>query len=87
MAFSMSDSKEAPDEVWREIWRVAYDEANRLANEHPQGRGRPKRGDRDAAEIAAAKENAEQIKNSACALGKASEHLTERQQIKFEMIA
>ncbi len=78
---------EALDEVRREIWRETYDEAKRLANEHPRGRGRPKRSDRESAEIAAAKKNAEQIKNSAYALGKAPEHLTENQQIKLEMIA
>ena len=78
---------EALDEVRREIWREVHDKANRLVKEHPRGPGRPKKDDKEAAEIAAVKDKAEQIKNSAYALGKAPEHLTERQQIKIEMNA
>ena len=78
---------ETLDDVRRGIWREAYNEANRLAKEHPKGRGGPKSGDKDTAGIAAARDKAEQIKNTAYALRKAPEHLTERQQIKIEMIA
>ncbi len=78
---------DALDEVRREAWRKAYEEAERLAKEHPQGRGRPKAGNKDAAAISAARSKAEAIKNSAYALGKAPEHLTENQQIRIEMIA
>ncbi len=78
---------EALDEVRREIWREAYSEAQKLAKEHPQKPGRPKDNDKDAAIAAAAKAKADEIKNSAYALGKAPEHLTENQQLRIEMIA
>jgi len=60
---------EALDEVRREIWREAYNEAVQLAREHPQKKGRPKAGDAKSAMIKAAK--AEKIKSSAYAHGKA----------------
>ena len=78
---------EAPDEVRREAWREAYGEAVQLAGKHPRGKGRPKADDAEAAIVKAAKEKAEDIKNSAYALGKAPEHLTENQQAKVAMIA
>lgn len=52
-----------------------------------QREGRPKADDRDAKIVAAAKAKAEAIKNSAFALGKAPEHLTENQQTRIAMIA
>lgn len=78
---------EALDEVRREVWREAYSEAVQLAKEHPKGKGRPKADDAEAAIVKAAKAKAEEIKNSAYALGKAPEHLTENQQAKVAMIA
>ena len=78
---------DALDEVRREVWREAHDKAVSLANEHPRGRGRPKADDDDAKMIAAAKAKAEEIKNSAYALGKAPENLSEKQQIRIAMIA
>lgn len=78
---------EALDEVRREVWREAYSEAVQLAKEHPRGKGRPKADDAEAAIVKAAKAKAEEIKNSAYALGKAPEHLTENQQAKVAMIA
>ena len=78
---------EALDEVRREVWREAYSEAVQLAKEHPRGKGRPKTDDAEAAKVKAAKAKAEEIKNSAYALGKAPEHLTENQQAKVAMIA
>ncbi len=78
---------EALDEVRREVWREAYSEAVQLAKRHPGKKGRPKAEDTEAAIIKAAKEKAEGIKNSAYALGKAPEHLTENQQAKVAMIA
>lgn len=78
---------EALDEVRREVWREAYSEAVQLVKTHPRGKGRPKADDAEAAIIKAAKEKAEEIKNSAYALGKAPEHLTENQQAKVAMIA
>ena len=78
---------EALDEVRREVWREAYSEAVQLAKEHPRKKGRPKADDEEAAIVKAAKAKAEEIKNSAYALGKAPEHLTENQQAKVAMIA
>ena len=78
---------EALDEVRREAWREAYDEALQLAKEHHGKKGRPSADDVEAAMVKAAKAKANEIKNSAYALGKAPEHLTENQQAKVEMIA
>ena len=78
---------EALDEVRREAWRGAYNEAAQMAKGHPRGKGRPKADDKDAAAAAAAKARADEIKNSAYTLGKAPEHLTEKQQIRLAMIA
>lgn len=78
---------DALDEVRREAWREAHSEAQKLAKGHPQKPGRPKAGDEDAAAVSAAKAKADEIKNSAHALGKAPEHLTEKQQLRLEMTA
>lgn len=78
---------EALDEVRREAWRNAYNEAQQLAKENPRKTGRPKENDADATKIKAARAKANEIKNSAYALGKAPENLTENQQLRVEMIA
>jgi transposase len=78
---------EALDEVRREVWREAYTEARQTAKEHPRGKGRPRADDANAAAVAAAKAKAEDIKNSAYALGKAPENLTEKQRLRVDMIA
>lgn len=78
---------EALDEVRREVWREAYREAVQLAKAHPGKKGRPREDDTEAAIVKAARAKAEEIKNSAYALGKAPEHLTEKQQAKVAMIA
>lgn len=78
---------DALDEVRREIWNEAHAEVKRLKEENPRKPGRPKKDDPIAAEINAAKETANAIKHSAYALGKAPEHLTEKQQLRVEMIA
>ena len=78
---------EAPDEVRRGVWREAYSEAVQLAGKHPGGKGRPRADDAEAAIVKAAKEKAEGIRNSVCALGKTPEHLTENRQAKVAMIA
>ncbi len=78
---------EAPDEVRREVWREAYSEAVQLAKEHPRRKGRPRADDAESAMVKAARAKAEEIKNSAYALGKLPEHLTENQQAKVAMIA
>ena len=78
---------EALDEVRREAWRKAYTQAKSAAGEHPQGKGRPKKGDPEAAVVKAARKKAEDIKGSAYTLGKAAENLTDNQRIRLEMIA
>lgn len=78
---------EALDEVRREVWREAYDEALQLATEHHGKKGRPSADDVEASMVKDARAKANEIKNSAYALGKAPEHLTENQQAKVEMIA
>ena len=78
---------EALDEVRREVWREAHNEAVEIAKAHPRKKGRPKAGDAENAIINAAKAKADQIKSSAYALGKAPEHLTANQQAKVAMIA
>ena len=78
---------EALDEVRREVWRDAYNEYKQLCKEHPGKKGRPKADDPQAAILKAAKARAEEIKNSAYALGKAPENLTEKQQTRVTMIA
>lgn len=78
---------EALDEVRREVWREAHAHAVQLVREHPRGKGRPNANDKDAQLVAAAKSKAEEIKNSAFALGKAPENLTEKQKFRIEMIA
>ncbi len=78
---------DALDEVRREVWREAYAEFTRLSKEHPRKKGRPKDCDPNAAILNAAKAKAEEIKNSAYALGKAPENLTENQQNRIAMIA
>ena len=78
---------EALDEVRREVWREAHNEAVEIAKAHPRKKGRPKADDTENTIINAAKAKADQIKSSAYALGKAPEHLTENQQAKVAMIA
>ena len=78
---------EALDEVRREAWKEARDEVKRLAKENPVKRGRPSNGDLAAAALREAKGKAEEIKGAAYTLGKAPEHLTEKQVVRLEMIA
>lgn len=77
---------EALDEVRREAWREAYAQAKTIEKEHPQGKGRPKKDDPEAAKVKAARNKADEIKGSAYALGKAPENLTDNQRIRLEMI-
>lgn len=78
---------DALDEVRREVWREAHNEATELEKRHPGGKGRPRADDAGAAMVKAARAKAEEIKNSAYALGKAPEHLTEKQMLRVQMIA
>ena len=78
---------DALDEVRREVWNDAHAEVKRLKKEHPRKPGRPKEDDPATAKIRMAAVKAAELKNSAYALGKAPEHLTEKQQLRVEMIA
>ena len=78
---------DALDEVRRDVWREAYNEVQQLKKEHPPKAGHPKEDDAEASILRAARRKAEEIKNSAYALGKAPENLTEKQQLRIEMIA
>lgn len=78
---------EALDEVKRDIWHEAYNEYKRLKKENPRKVGRPKEDDPTNSIIKAAKVKADEIKGSTYALGKAPEHLTEKQQYRVDLIA
>jgi len=78
---------DALDEVRKDIWHDAYNEYKELKNENPRSKGRPKKNDQESAIINAAKVKADEIKGSAYALGKAPENLTEKQQLRVELIA
>ena len=77
---------EALDEVRIDRWHAAADKARDLVQKHPQKRGRPAADNKEAAEIKAAREEAREIKDSGFTLGKAPEHLTQKQQLRLEMI-
>ena len=62
---------EALDEVRREIWNEVYAEVKRLKKEHPRKPGRPKEDDPATIKIRKATTKADEIKNSAYALGNA----------------
>ena len=76
-------SMDALDKVRREAWRTAQARVRELGK---NSKGRPKKGDAHAAELAAARKEAKEIKGSAFVLGKAPKNLTESQQRKLEMI-
>ena len=78
---------EALDEVRREAWRDAHEEAKSLSKANPRGKGRPRKDDQVSQAISEAKSKAYDIKGSAYALGKAPENLTDKQRLKVEMIA
>ena len=73
------------DEVRRESWRDAYAQVKKLKKANPRNPGRPKEDDPATQEIREAAERADKIKNASYALGKAPEHLTEKQKIRVEM--
>ena len=58
-----------------------------MKKEHLRKSGRPQEGDPVAEEIREAAVKAEHIKNPAYALGKAPEHLTEKQELRVQMFA
>ena len=77
----------ALDEVRKDIWHDACSEYKQVKKDNPCGKGRPKKDDPELAIVKAAKAKADEIKGSAYALGKAPEHLTEKQQLRVSLIA
>ncbi len=77
----------ALDEVRKDIWHDAYSEYKQVKKDNPRGKGHPKKDDPELAIVKAAKAKADEIKGSAYALGKAPEHLTEKQQLRVSLIA
>ena len=77
----------ALDEIRKDIWHDAYSEYKQVKKENPRSKGRPKKDDPELAIVKAAKAKADEIKGSAYALGKAPEHLTEKQQLRVNLIA
>ena len=75
----------ALDEVRTDIWHDACSEYKQVKKDNPCGKGRPKKDDPELAIVKAAK--ADEIKGSAYALGKAPEHLSEKQQLRVNLIA
>ena len=79
---------EALDEVRREAWRTAYEDAKRLLNEAKADSKKKGLKDTQGMAIArAAQKKADEIKGSAYALGKNPENLTEKQKLRLELIA
>lgn len=64
-----------------------YSEYKQVKKDNPRSKGRPKKDDPELAIVKAAKVKADEIKGSAYALGKAPEHLTEKQQLRVSLIA
>lgn len=77
----------ALDEVRKDIWHDAYSEYKQVKKDNPCSKGRPKKDDPELAIVKAAKAKADEIKSSAYALGKAPEHLTEKQQLRVSLIS
>lgn len=78
---------DALDEVRIDRWHAAADKAKKMAQEHPQKPGRPSAGNKEAAAIKAARKDAQEIKDSSYTLGKAPEHLTDKQKVRLDLIA
>ena len=73
-------ANEALDEVRLKAWRDATAIVKALEEKLGKpGKGKPAMDDRNAAKIIAARKNASDIKGSSFAVGKAPEHLTEKQ--------
>ncbi|PKU88634.1 transposase [Bifidobacterium thermophilum] len=79
-------AKDALDEVRRERWRTAREQAGRIAEGVRLNRGRPRAGDGKAVAVREARKVAAGIKGSAFALGKAPENLTDGQRARLDMI-
>lgn len=80
-------ANESLDELRKELWREAFKAEKELKNENKRGRGRPKKNDGESQKINKSVQTSKEIKISKLALGKAPEHLTERQRNNLELIA
>ena len=67
--------------------KVVTGDDKQVKKDNPRGKGRPKKDDPELAIVKAAKAKADEIKGSAYALGKAPEHLSEKQQLRVNLIA
>lgn len=77
---------DALDKVRKERWRAAYEKVKQLTKEKQPKRGRPKNDDKQATVISNTRKQVTEIKNSAYALGKAPENLTEAQEFRLKTI-
>lgn len=77
---------DALDEVRKDRWHEAYAKAKEMAKENPRKPGRPKADDNVSLAISKAKAAAKEIKDSSYTLGKAPEHLTDKQQVRLDII-
>ena len=78
---------DALNEVRTARWHAAADKAKQLAAENPQKCGHPAADNKEAAAIKEARNKAKEIKDSSYTLGKAPEHLTEKQKNRLDLIA
>jgi transposase len=80
-------ANEALNSLRKEVWRDAYQEFKELKKTVKRKRGRGALKDRDSIAVHKAEAKAAEIKGSAYALGKAPEHLTNKQETQLAEIA
>lgn len=80
-------ANEALDSLRKEAWRDAHQELKELKKTVKRKRGRSSLKDKDSITVHKAEIKASEIKHSACALGKAPEHLTNKQETQLAEIA
>ncbi|EFE91386.1 hypothetical protein GCWU000341_01890 [Oribacterium sp. oral taxon 078 str. F0262] len=80
-------ANEALDSLRKEAWRDAHQELKELKRTVKRKRGRSSLKDKDSITVHKAEIKASEIKHSAYALGKAPEHLTNKQETQLAEIA
>ena len=78
---------DALDSLRKEAWRDAYQECRELKQQIKRKRGRGALADKDSIAVHNAEIKASEIKGSTYTLGKAPEHLTNKQEIQLAAIA
>ncbi len=78
---------EALDQVRREAWNEARRDARKASQEESGTKEHPRKKEQHASKAADVRSKASEIKGSSYVLGKAPENLTEKQQMKLEMIS